>query len=534
MPNLPEISMFLRAVAIAFFLLSTFLGAQETDRDFTIEHARHLLNRAGFGGTPEEVEALHQKGFKNAIEEIVSGLDHAPKANDVFTYEPFKGVTPQEFRKLSQDERRKFNQRRQRYYNNLMQRYRRWWMGQFVSSPYPFREKLALFWHGYFTSSFRIVRDATRMMNQIELYREEGLGNFRSLLRRVSKDPAMLRYLDNDRNVKGAPNENYAREVMELFTLGEGHYTEEDVKECARALTGWVNRREGARFLPRLHDKEPKTIFGRSGNYNADDALDVILQRDEAPRWVAQRILAYFVGPEMPDGMVERYARHLRALDWDLKPFFKILFSDPDFYSPTVIGSHIASPVQYLAGISRRLGENPPTWMLVNFSDQLGQMLLDPPNVKGWEGGDAWITTSSLMQRGNFARYLVVGFDRRRVLRDFATKNDDEVSMKVKQSAANKILRGAGRRTWQPLTRMRELAIVKGAKSAEELVDFFCDRFLAVPVTDDARASLIAFMQNEKGNTPARFRRPRALEYSESLLRRLVHLILSLPEAQLV
>ncbi len=540
-------------LVVILAVLASSMRAQEAGRTFTEDQARHLLNRAGFGGTPEEISALARMGLKDAVSYVLDGPKGAQEELPAFVPKPFEEIPFAKLRELDEEERRAFRRRRQMHVRQQTQAFRQWWADRMLTTSWPLQEKVTLFWHGYFTSSIRSVRSSEAMIHQNELLRREGLGNFRTLLREITRDPAMLRYLDNDRNMRGAPNENYAREVMELFTLGEGHYTEKDIKECARALTGWVNRRGRVRFVRRRHDGGEKTIFGRTGRFDTDDALDIILLQPQAPRWVAQRILHFFVGAELPEGMVDRYGKLLRKHDWDLKPFFRTLFMDRDFYRPEVMGNHILSPVEYLVGIGRRLGENPPGWIIVYFADQLGQRLLDPPNVKGWEGGEAWITTATFMQRGNFARYLIEGFDRRAIFKDFAMEKPEgeepmmepeapgdrkkfrEARRKAGRMMARQMggmMRGLGNKSWRPETRMREIVLLSGARTAPQVVDTLCGRFLGVPVTDEARETLAAFLKKEAQGMKARFRNP-TLPWSEDVLRRLVHLILSLPEAQL-
>ncbi len=525
----------MRIIGLLLIASTMAFGQKQLPEDsFGEPEARHLLNRAGFGGTPDEIKSLSDMGLKKAVQLILHGLSTSESSPTAFDIAMVDRSERRRMRSLPQKERQKIRQQMRQVDRRQMARYRTWWVEQMLASPNPFQEKLTLFWHGYFTSSFRAVRNSEHIINQNKLFREEGLGNFRTLLRHIARDPAMLRYLDNDKNHKGAPNENFAREVMELFTLGEGNYTEEDIKETARAFTGWINRPGGARFMLRRHDRGEKRILGRKGRYGVDDALDVILERSAAPLWVSKRILRYFVGSEIPDGMVKRYARLLRKNDWDLLPFFETLFSDAQFYSPLVVGNRISSPIEFLVGIGRRLGESPPGWLIVTFSDQLGQSLMDPPNVKGWEGGDAWITTSSFMQRGNFARYLIEGFDRRSVVADFASDETGKMDMKQVRSGLGPMMRAMRQRRWHPEVRMRELLLEAKVTSSAGIVNVLCQRFLGVPVTEDARRSLIAFLENEKKSGKSRFRKARALEVPEDLLRRLVHLILSLPEAQLV
>jgi uncharacterized protein (DUF1800 family) len=558
---------------------------------FGREQAEHLLNRAGFGGTPEEVDrlvALGREGAVRALFEPLGGEEYAalPEFETIVDGYPTRaelaGLTPEE-RKARIDEVQKQDRRQG-------EMFRVWWIDRMVSSPAPLEEKMTLFWHGYFTSSIRDVKESRMMIRQNELLRKHALGSFRRLLHSVSRDPAMLRYLNNNQNRKDRPNENFAREVMELFTLGLGNYTEKDIKEAARAFTGWTVRDAEFVVQRKQHDDGVKTVLGKTGNFDGGDILDILLAHEAAPRHVATRLLDHFVGPTIPKGMVERYAKLLRAHDWEMRPVLEALFKDPDFYRPEVVGNKILGPVEFLVGISRRMGEAPPGELLVSGSTILGQSLLDPPNVKGWEEGEAWITTATFLQRGNIAGYLVQGVDPRRIRDDFmrddppAMPGPDGPGMQEMPGApgegtppaapgakpgkgqgqgqgklgAGAMLAGLRGVRWKPTTRLREQVKAAGVKSAQEVVDHLCDRFLAVRVTDEARASLLAFLADPttepqppadpgkkgkgkgKGSSPEAPEDPPAAgettKYripTETKLRKLVHLILSLPEAQI-
>ena len=303
---------------------------------------------------------------------------------------------------MTDDERREARNVFVREDRELLQRFSDWWVAEMSAGAQPLREHMTLFWHGHFTSSHREVRDAEALIRQNQLFREHALGNFGTLLRAVLRDPAMLVYLDNDQNTKESPNENLARELFELFTLGEGHYTEGDVHEAARALTGWdVRFPEGAVFMRGQHDRGQKSVLGTSAELDGDGLVDLILAREECARWIAGRILHYFEGREPDPERLERYAEFLRESDYELEPLLRALFVDPDFYAAEVVGTRISGPIEYLVGASRRLGLEPPSRLVWIAAGQLGQRLFEPPSVKGWEGGRAWIGTSSLLQRGN-------------------------------------------------------------------------------------------------------------------------------------
>jgi uncharacterized protein (DUF1800 family) len=362
------------------------------------------------------------------------------------------------------------------------------------------------------------------MIQQNQTLREHALGSFRLMLHEIARDPAMLEYLDNNRNRKGAPNENFAREVMELFTLGVGNYTEEDIREAAKAFTGWSF--VGDRFVlnERQHDYSEKKVLGRKGRWNGDDVLDILLDQPAAPRFVASRILGFFVTPDPPERMVARYAELLRKHAWNLKPVMRALFLDPEFYSEAYACSRILGPVEFAVSIARKLPceKKPPAFLIALACDSLGQSLLAPPNVKGWEGGEAWLSTSTVLERGNLALAMVEGLD--------------VEAMRSRFSGSG---RGAGfafmdrnerPRGWHPKLKLSEFLEQRKASTPAEVVNVLCDHFLSVPVSDEARASLEKYLLDGLSEGEA-FSTDGILAGRRLL--RLTHLILSLPEAQL-
>jgi hypothetical protein len=343
------------------------------------------------------------------------------------------------------------------------------------------------------------------------------------MLHEIARDPAMLEYLDNNRNRKGAPNENFAREVMELFTLGPGNYTEEDIREAARAFTGWTF--QGDRFVlnDRQHDFGDKTVLGRKGKLDGKAVLDILLDQPAAPRFIASRILGFFVTPEPPDTMIARYAALLREHQWHLRPVMRSLFLDPEFYSDRYACSRILGPVEYSVAIARKLPSEtkPPAFMIALACDSLGQSLLAPPNVKGWEGGEAWITTSTLLDRGNLALAMVGGLSVDAMRSRFGGR----------ANAAFAFVDGSARpRGWRPKLRFDDFLRARNAATPRDVVRVLCDHFLSVPVSDEAQASLEKFLSD--GLSEGEPFSPEGILAGYRLVK-LVHLILSLPEAQL-
>ncbi len=488
---------------------------------FGLAEARHLLNRAAFGAPPGEIRAFQALGARKAVKLLLSGGSAPSVPGEDFAPHVKGRPGKKALGRLSESKRRELIGRYFKEDRAQYAQFRAWWIEEMIETEHPLKEKMALFWHGYFTSAQKEVRNSYLMVQQNELFREFALGNFRTLLTRVARDPAMLSYLDNDQNRKGNPNENFARELMELFTLGVGNYTENDIKEAARAFTGWTFQKHDFRFQHRMHDSGEKTVLGETGRLGGEQVIQILLRQEAAPRFLSRKILGYFAGPYVSESMVDRYARLLRQHNWELKPVIRKLFTDPEFYGPEIMGSRILGPVEYVVGICRRLEETPPGIFLAPAAEFLGQSLLNPPNVKGWEGGDAWITTATFLQRGNIASWIIEGFDAQKIRTDLLGEN--RASPAPGSSQGMQIAPGT---KWHPTERIRWLLPAK-VDSAEMLVDVLCDRFLGVQVTDEARRSLLGLF-NERENVAGKFRLP-----PEPWLKRLVRLILSLPEAQL-
>jgi uncharacterized protein (DUF1800 family) len=384
------------------------------ERRWNFTTAAHLLNRAGFGGTPTEIEQLVALGPEKAVarfvdyEEIPDSMP-APEwaAPDPERAEKFRAA-----RDASAEERRKVFQEEQRKQRQRLIELKAWWLRRMAHGARPFQEKLVLFWHGHFATSMEKVRDAYLMWRQNDLFRRLAMGRWDEMLVEVGKDPAMLLWLDQAQSRKEHPNENFAREVMELFALGEGHYTEKDITEGARALTGWSYDRIDQRFIERpfAHDRGEKIIFGQRGNLDGNDFLRLIVEQPQAARFISAKLWTYFAGTEPSPELVTELAAQFRSSGNRFKPVLRTMLLSEEFYSPTVIRSQVKSPVQWLVGSVRVLErELPPPLACFALTRNLGQDLFAPPNVKGWEGGVSWITTNTLMSRYNEAATLVQG-----------------------------------------------------------------------------------------------------------------------------
>ena len=358
--------------------------------------ARLLLSRSGFGAPPAQVAALAPLEREAAVDRILAGSRTEPaNAPPPWTAE---ALLHPPHKQLSEDEKKALRDTETRRGLAL----RGWWLQEMATTPSPVTEKLTLFWHGHFVSGQSKVKSAQLMYRQNALLRREALGNFATLLHDIARDPAMLRYLDTAGSRKGEANENFAREVMELFTLGEGHYSEQDIREAARAFTGWqLDPASGEPvFRPRRHDDGAKTVLGRSGTLDGDAVLDTLLAQPATARFITRKLWLYLVSPTPDEATVNRLAAGF-GRDYQIKPLLRALLLTPAFWQSS--GQQVKSPVELTVGTVVTFGATVPDWQaLAQFNRRMGQDLFDPPNVRGWPGGDAWINSDSLLLRKQF------------------------------------------------------------------------------------------------------------------------------------
>jgi uncharacterized protein (DUF1800 family) len=478
------------------------------ENPFDAVKAAHLLNRAGFGGTPDEIEKVIKLGPLDAVEWLLDFPD-APaeeqSASDVPDLSSIEGY-PSNFRelatktrKMSQEERQNYRQMLQRANREAINETATWWMGRMAAGPHPLQEKLTLFWHGHFTSSAKDERAAILMWNQNELLRRYAAGNFHDFVRAISRDPAMLDYLNNQQNRKAHPNENYARELMELFTLGIGNYTENDIREAARAFTGWAHDGDDYIFRKFDHDEGQKTFFGRRGNFNGDDIVEIILQHPACAKYISGKLFKQFAYEEIEPPVNESLAEMFHENKWDMRPLLRTILTSQAFYSDKAIGTQIKSPIQLVVGTVRLLGMDMPDRRVVAASlNQMGQVPLEPPNVKGWPGGRMWINTSTLFVRYNTAVFLAGGSDR--MLR--VAKNGKAGKVKMALGKAES-----------------DFAPKAEASSPGQVVDEWLARLIQRPVADEKKKVLIEAI----GDNPD----------SPASVKKMVQLIVSMPEYQL-
>jgi uncharacterized protein (DUF1800 family) len=532
----------LRCATLAALGSIALAPAQAQGVEWNARTAEHLLNRAAFGGDPAEIQAAVEAGLEATVERLVrtasgpgveigvpppqlrggvplppvmdDGPDFEEAGPELVVVDAFY-VDGGQLRKVAR-----------------VREYASEWIDSMVAGDDPLRDRMTIFWHGHFVSSFEEVRDGADIVRQLAFLRANALGDFETLVRGIARDPAMLEYLNNDINVKALPNENWARELMELFTLGEGNYSETDIKEAARAFTGWTRRDHAFAFDRDQHDYGLKTVLGVTGNLDGDAVIDILLAEEQCGRFIAEKLITYFEGEAPSEARRDHYAAVLRANDYRVDEFLSTLFLDIEFYRESILGNRVAAPVEYFVGMARRLGAKAPADVLYVTSALSGQQLGAPPNVKGWEEGFSWLTTGLVMQRSNYAGILLGEYDReieplgiaKEIVeergRGFQGPYRDYLSM-------NAWLRGV---RWQPELELR--SVLAADLADDEAVRVLLDHLMPVPVAEDTATelgSLVAAMRSESGSNE-----PLLSEGADELLTQLVHVILSLPEAQML
>lgn len=525
--------------------------------EWSARHVEHLLNRAGFGATSAEVRRWTKAGPDALVDSLFA--DYPSRAK--FSHEKHS-VDRRQLIGASDEKRRRLISTERKADRDQTRDFVDWWTTRMAAGEDPLVERMTLFWHGHFTSSVRTVRKSAPMIRQNHKLREHALGSFADLLADMLVDPALLIYLDNDANKKGSPNENLAREVMELFTLGVGNYSERDVTEAARALTGYTIGDQEFLFRKGNHDQGRKEILGIRGRHDAKDLAEILLAQPACAEHLASRLIEYFEGLPPEAERVQAYAHLLREADYEIGAMVRALLLDLEFYSPDVVGAKVASPIDFVIGTCRRLGVQPSGDVLNLATAILGQQLLSPPNVKGWEGGMVWLTTASMMQRGNLAGALLGVVERDDVYADdeaLAALGDmdelDEVLMdgmltmdevmetmdegemqtdSLRSLSISQLLRAMRRRGYEPEFSLVDALLPVLDGSDEDVVDALSAKLLAIEPPPETRAMLVRNLAKERAERDlAEGAMAKDRRRSEYLLRRLAHLILSLPEAQL-
>lgn len=365
------------------------------------DQAKHLYSRATFGVHYSEFEKLSDMSVRKAVRRLFEQAE----ADDPLTEVTELLQRPPREDNPTEEEIKDYLRRR----NEQERSVNIAWMRRLAETKAPLLEKMTLFWHGHFACR---MNDGHYLQQLNNVQRKNALGNFRTLLLEVAKAPAMLSFLNNQQNKKGHPNENFARELMELFTLGRGHYTENDIKQSARAFTGWQYKGKTGEFFynVRQHDTNTKTFFEKTGNFSGEDIIDMILAKKQTAYFISEKIYKFFVNDSPDPGHVKELADVFYKSGYEVKPLVEKMFTSEWFYDQRNVGNKIKSPVELLTGLNRQFSiryENPA--VLLQLQRSMGQALFYPPNVAGWPGGQNWIDSSSLLTRMKLPSLLLNG-----------------------------------------------------------------------------------------------------------------------------
>ena len=480
--------------------------------------AAHLLNRAAFGATPDEIGRTRQKGLTAAVRDLVDVKSDAANVPAPAWAHP-RNIRAQRMEiKAAKDRGENFQSKvrqvRMKEGDEIID-LRRWWLDRMLNGPAPLLEKMTLFWHGHFATSIQKVRDAYWMWLQNDMLRRKAFENFGGLVKKISRDPAMMIYLDLQQSRQEHPNENWARELMELFTVGIGNYTEQDIRESARAFTGYRIdfTTQQFRLAPFQQDHRSKTFMGRTGNLNGDDIIDTLVSNPACAQFIGRKLWRFFVEDEPSTAAVDSVAATIRKHNFEMRPILREIFSSAEFYSDGAMGSQIKSPIQYIVQTSKMLDASLPTPLASqNAMRQMGQILFAPPNVKGWDGGKEWISTSTLLFRYNFANYLING-DAILPTNVRQPRQGADVGFGRAAQYAEQIKR-------DPIDAGKLVPIDFRAKP-REVVDFLAKRFFQTRPGDKEIDTFVRFLET------------RGTDISDTNIRELIHLMMSTPQFQL-
>lgn len=377
----------------------------------TFSEARHLVSRTGLGVEWDSVKKLEGLSREKAVEFVLNPAPTEVRSAPAFT--PWHKLEPM------RDDSAQGRKDAWAIAQNEGKRLQGWWIEQMLATESPFIERMTLFWSGLFTSSIQKTLQPSLLHKQNLMLRQNALGNFRQMLRSVARDPAMLVYLDGYENVKGRPNENFARELLELFTVGSTEYGQADVKAIAKVFTGWgVDPETGEfKFRADLHDGSPVTVLGRTGAFNGDQVIDLLLDNPKTAERIVERVWRHFVNQSRPDpSVVQAWASQFRRANYDIKALLRTVFNSTQFWEVANRGTLVKSPIELLVG-TVRMANYPRESIeeMVNLCRLMGQQLFDPPNVKGWLGGENWISTQTLLVRASYLAKVSRGNLNRRV-----------------------------------------------------------------------------------------------------------------------
>lgn len=509
-------------------------------RDFTPHAAAHLLWRAGFGGTWEEAVELADLGLDSAVDRLVF-------------YEPSKNLPAPECAALTEESGKAFEQRlrdipdedvrqSERRIRNQKEReqirdLKIWWLDRMVSSSLsnagipPLEEKLTLFWHSHFATGYEDKINATYpLWQQNQMFRSFASSPLPDQLKALIRDPAMLVWLDNASSHRNNPNENFARELMELFSMGVGHYSEKDVKESARAFTGYSADREDWTFQFReaAHDPGEKTFLGQVGPFRGEDIVNIICQHPATANFMAQKFLGYFVCTNPDPQMVEAVAERYLSSGYNLRDLLRTLFRSQLFYSAQATNSVVKSPVGLALGALKAMrAPMPADEVFLGALRVMGQDLFFPPDVNGWPGGGDWINSNTLLIRYNFANFLMHGVSPD----EFKTLERKAVDRTQTRRDFIESERKLATVDWEPEAHLKASGEIRRMFTSKDIVDYFIREFLQRDPSPDLRAALLQLAETDGAGG----RRPMTVQDSNfnERARGLVHLIMSSPDYQL-
>ncbi len=441
------------------------------------EQIRHLLRRAGLGAHASEISALAPKGIEGAVDYLLSWDER------------FQDLRDEEVLRLLQGDRPR----------PQPPMVATWWLYRMLATENPLQERMALFWHNHFATSGSKVNDGQLLLIQIQLFQRLGLADFKTLVLEVSKDPAMLVWLDGVRNVKGKPNENFARELLELFTVGIGNYTEQDIKEAARAFTGWTFSRVTNAFIfnRNQHDTGEKVFLGKRGNFSGDDIIEIAVEHPATADFMARKFYRHFINDVDPveEQVVKALAQTFRESGYSVRALMRRLLLSSSFWSQRNWRRRIKSPVEFVVGTLRQVGMGRRIRELAlstgvgqrallgylrlatQWTRRIGQALLYPPDVSGWEWGTAWISSTTMLERMRFAEFLMptrgiggfatlqelIGNQRVPTLDQFVDRLEQVLDVSLEKGTRQKLLDYLQSRGGVPALVRRDRELVQGS-----------------------------------------------------------------------
>ena len=429
------------------------------------EKIKHLYSRAGFGLHPKELEKLSQKSIPQLVNRLVAN-PIGDLENLIDLGQSLGGGKRSDMTDAEKKAFRKMNAQG-------LKAIRKKWIEDMAFGPYPFVQKMSLFWHGHFACHTIFSGLAQRYIKAIQ---KNALGDFKTLVMAMSKSVAMIHYLNNQQNKKNSPNENFARELLELFTIGRGHYTEKDIKEAARAFTGWSSNLSGEFvFRPFIHDYGQKSFMGEKGKFGGEDIIKIILSKKECAQFICAKIYAFFVNQKIDHDLVNQLAIDFKASNYNIKKLMKQIFLSDWFYEEKNVGNQIKSPIQYIATLMKQLKIRFHDVQSLDYLQKsLGQVLVYPPNVAGWPGGRKWIDNSTLMLRLNLPYYLMKNIDlnlkvKNEAEADTARQNFKKLNASMNLNPLEKLLAKEDQAKWASI--LSSYLIMKEVNIDEKLID---------------------------------------------------------------